>query len=89
MAIAGNSSYVPAVRVSIYQRKLRQSSIAHNVPRMVLWQPDDAAARLIDVPDAHIYVPTMENGGTHYLAALLVELDLIDEFRKGVATDAE
>ena len=80
---------MPAVRVSIYRRKLRQSSIAHNVPRMVLWQPDDAAAKFIDDPDAYIYVPTMENGGTHYLAALLVELDLIDEFRKGVATDAE
>ena len=81
MAIAGNSSYVPAVRVCIYQRRLRQSQIAHNVPRSVLWQPDDAAARFIDDPKAFIYVPTMENGGTHYLAALLVELDMIDEYR--------
>lgn len=78
MAIAGNSAYVPAVRVSIYQRKLRQSQIAHNVPRSVLWQPEDAAAHFADEPSAFIYVPTMENGGTHYLAALLVEMGLID-----------
>lgn len=83
MAIAGNSSYVPAVRVCLYERRLVQSSIAHNVPRQVLWQPEQAAARFVDEPRAYIYVPTMEGGGVHYLADLLVEMDLIDEFRKG------
>lgn len=78
MAIAGNSSYVPAVRVSLYNRKLRLAQIAHNVPREVLWQPLFAAAYFVDNPAAYIYVPTAENGGIHYLHDLLVEMGLID-----------
>ena len=78
MAIAGNSSYIPAVRVSIYRRALILHPPIHNVPREVLWMPEQAAARFVDCPDAYLYVPTSDEGGTIYLSDLLEELDMID-----------
>lgn len=79
MAIAGNSSYIPAVRVSLYQRKLKLSYPIHNVPREVLWMPEQAAARFIDCPNDFIYVAISEGGGIYFLHDLLVEDGLIDE----------
>lgn len=78
MAIGGNSSYIPAVRVSIWNRKLKLSGPIHNVPREVLWMPEQAAARFLDCPQAFIYVPVAEQGGTVYLDELLRELGEID-----------
>ncbi len=78
MAIAGNSAYVPAVRVCIRNRGLKLCPPIHNVPKQVLWMPEQAAAHFIDNPKAYIYVPTSDHGGTVYLAELLQELDMID-----------
>ena len=78
MAIAGNSSYIPAVRVSIYNRALILHPPIHNVDRRVLWMPEQAAARFIDCPGSYIYVPTSDEGGTIYLSDLLEEMDMID-----------
>jgi hypothetical protein len=78
MAIEGEGGKVPSVRVYIYNRKLKLSPPIHNVPTSTVWQPEDAAGRFFDEPRAYIYVPTSENGGTVYLAALLREMGLID-----------
>lgn len=78
MAIAGSGGWIPSVRVSLYNRKLVQGSIAHNVPPETCWQPEHAAAYFIDNPHAYIYVSTIRWGGVLYLAELLRELDLID-----------
>lgn len=78
MAVSGSGGWIPAVRVYIYRRKLVFSGYMHNVPREVIWLPEQAAARFIDCPDAYIYVPTSQDGGTIYLAELLKEVGLID-----------
>lgn len=78
MAIGGNSSYIPAVRVSIVRRKLKLSGPIHNVPKEVIWMPEQAAARFLDCPQAFIYVPVSEQGGTVYLDELLRELGEVD-----------
>lgn len=87
MAIAGNSSYIPAVRVCIYDRQLKLCPPFHNVPREVLWMPEQAAARFVDCPDAYIYVPTSDGGGTIYLSELLEEMDMIDPIATPVRYD--
>lgn len=78
MAIAGSGGYIPAVRVSIYRRALILHPPIHNVPREVLWMPEQAAARFVDCPNAYLYVPTADEGGTIYLHDLLEEMDMID-----------
>lgn len=78
MAIAGSGGWIPSVRVSLWQRKLKQAQIAHNVPPEACWFPEHAAAKFIDDPQAYIYVPIRDGGGLDYLHDLLVELDLID-----------
>lgn len=82
MAISGSGGWIPAVRVSLYNRQLRLHPPFHNVDPMVVWLPEQAAAKFVDDPHAFIYVPTSEGGGTMYLAELLEEMDLIDSIRK-------
>lgn len=88
MAIAGNSTYIPAVRVSLHNRRLKLWPPIHNVPREVLWYPEVAAAMFVDDPNAFLYVPTSDEGGTIYLAELLEEMGLTgirdeDQWRGG------
>lgn len=78
MAISGSGGWIPSVRVSLWQRRMKLSPPFHNVPPEAVWMPEQAAARFIDDPNAFIYVPVREGGGLDYLHDLLVELDLID-----------
>lgn len=77
-AISGSGGWIPSARVSLRGRQLELHPPFHNVPPAACWLPEHAAARLIDCPDAFIYVPLRDGGGLDYLHDLLEELDMID-----------
>lgn len=78
MAISGGGDFIPAVRVCIRHRQLRQTYPQHNVHRSKVWMPEQAAARFLDCPDDWIYVAIVDEGGVSYLWELLVEVGLLD-----------
>lgn len=74
MAIAGGGS--PGVKLHIYNRKLRQLGLAHNVPEQVIKTPGEAAE--IIAAGGSCYVDSIAAIAWEEVAVILRDKGLID-----------